>query len=40
MKTGSWKMGDNVTFLLLNKDGDELASRETVWEKEVSGSSG
>merc|ERR1719312_759020 len=39
MKSGAWKMGDQVFFSLVDKEGNEVASRETSWEKEVSGSS-
>ena len=39
MKSGAWKMGeDEINTILVNKDGEEVASRETTWEKQVSGS--
>ena len=39
MKSGAWKMGDQVTCTLVNKDEEEIASRETTWNKDVQGSS-
>jgi len=38
MKTGEWKMEDDVQVVLVNKDDTELATRETSWQKEVMGS--
>jgi len=39
MKSGAWKMGeDEVNTVLVNKEGEEIAARETTWEKQVSGS--
>lgn len=39
MKSGAWKMGeDEVNTVLVNKEGEEIAARETTWEKQVTGS--
>ena len=39
MKSGAWKMGeDEVNTVLVSKEGDEVAARETTWEKQVTGS--
>jgi predicted RNase H-like nuclease (RuvC/YqgF family) len=39
MKTGAWKMSeDEVNAVLVNKEGEEVASRETTWQKSVTGS--
>lgn len=39
MKEGAWKFGDVVETLLVDKEGDILASRETRKETEAHGSS-
>ena len=39
MKEGAWKFGDVVETLLVDKEGDILASRETRKEAEAHGSS-
>jgi len=37
MKTGAWKIGDEVDTLLLDKEGEEVATRHTQWERDVKG---
>ena len=37
MKEGAWKFGDMVETLLVDKEGEVLASRETKKEKEAFG---
>ena len=39
MKTGAWKIGDDVDTVLVSKEGDEIASRHTEWVKDVKGAS-
>jgi len=35
MKTGAWSMADEVKVQLVNKEGEEMAARETNWQQEV-----
>jgi len=39
MKMGAWKLGDETNTSLTNKDGEVVATRDTVKEKEVTGTS-
>jgi len=39
MKTGAWKIGEDVDTILVNKEGEELATRHTEWVKNVTGGS-
>ena len=35
MKTGAWSMADEVKVQLVNKEGEEMAARDTNWQQEV-----
>ena len=39
MKTGAWKIGDEVDTILVDKEGEEVATRHTEWDRDVKGSS-
>lgn len=37
MKSGAWKVGDDAEITLVNKDGEEVATRNMSWEYEAKG---
>ena len=39
MKEGAWKMADETSTVLYNKDDEVIATRDAIKEKEVAGSS-
>ena len=39
LQMGAWKLGDETNTSLTNKDGEVVATRDTVKEKEVTGTS-
>ena len=39
MKEGTWKMGDIINTILVDKEGEVVATRDTTREKEAFGTS-